>query len=68
MMTMEAVKELGECCKSLVRVENPRALLLEVAKDYVNHSQLEAVTDKQYGKGVTKYIGLAVSRYYGEEI
>lgn len=68
MMTMEAVKELGECCKSLVRVENPRALLLEVAKDYLNHSQLEAVTDKQYGKGVTKYIGLAVSRYYGEEI
>lgn len=68
MMTMEAVKELGECCKSFVRVENPRALLLEVAKDYLNHSQLEAVTDKQYGKGVTKYIGLAVSRYYGEEI
>ena len=62
MMTMGAVKELGECYKSFVRVENPRALLLEVAKDYLNHSQLEAVTDKQYGKGVTKYIGLAVSR------
>ena len=49
-------------------MDNARVVLLEMAKDYLNHSQLEAVTDKQYGKGVTKYIGLAVSRYYGEEI
>ena len=61
----EAVKELGESCKGFVRVENARALLLEMAKDYLGHSQLEEGTDKVYGKGVTKYIGLAICRYYG---
>lgn len=64
-MAMEAVKELGESCKGFVRVENARALLLEMAKDYLGHSQLEEGTDKVYGKGVTKYIGLAICRYYG---
>lgn len=64
-MAMEAVKELGESCKGFVKVENARALLLEIAKDYLNHSQLEEGTDKAYGKGVTKYIGLAICRYYG---
>ena len=67
-MSMKAVKRLGKSCKNLFKMDNARVLLLEMAKDYLNHSQLEAVTDKQYGKGVTKYIGLAVSRYYGEEI
>ena len=64
-MTMEAVKELGESCKVFVRVENARVLLLEMAKDYLNHSPLEEGTDKEYGKGVTKYIGSAICRYYG---
>lgn len=64
-LAMESVKALGESYKNMFRVENPRALLLEVAKDYLNHSQLEEATDKQYGKGVTKYIGSAIYRYYG---
>lgn len=66
-LAMKLVKELGESYKNIVRVENSRALLLEVAKDYLNHSQLEEATDKQYGKGVTKYIGSAIYRYYGVE-
>lgn len=66
-LAMKSVKALGESYKNMVRVENPRALLLEVAKDYLNHSKLEEATDKQYGKGVTKYIGLAIYRYYGVE-
>lgn len=67
-MAMEAVKELGERYKTLFKMDNARALLLETAKDYLDHSQLEEATDKQYGKGVTRYIGSAISRYYGEEI
>ena len=66
-LAMESVKALGESYKNMFRVENPRALLLEVAKDYLNHSRLEEATDKQYGKGVTKYIGSAIYRYYGVE-
>jgi len=67
-MAMEAVKELGESYKTLFKMDNARALLLETAKDYLDHAQLEEATDKQYGKGVTRYIGSAISRYYGEEI
>ena len=48
-------------------MDNARVLLLEIAKDYLNHSQLEEATDKQYGKGITKYIGSAIYRYYGVE-
>ena len=33
-------------------MDNARVLLLEMAKDYLNHSQLEEATDKQYGKGL----------------
>lgn len=64
-LAMESVKALGESYKNMFRVENSRALLLEVAKDYLNYSQMEEPTDKQYGKGVTKYIGSAIYRYYG---
>lgn len=67
-MAMELVKELGESYKSIFRMDNPRMLLLEVAKDYLSHSLMEEGTDKQYGEGVTKYIGSAICRYYGMEI
>ena len=66
-MSMKAVKRLGKSCKNLFKMDNARVLLLEMAKDYLNHSQLEEATDKQYGKGVTKYIGSAIYRYYGVE-
>lgn len=67
-MAMEAVKELGENYKRLFKVDNARTLLLEVAKDYLSNSQMEDATDRQYGKGITRYIGLAIYRYYGVEI
>lgn len=66
-MSMKAVKRLAESCKKLFKMDNARVLLLEMAKDYLNHSQLEEDTDKQYGKGVTKYISSAIYRYYGVE-
>lgn len=66
-MSMKAVKRLGESCKNLFKLDNARVLLLEMAKDYLNHSKLEEDTDKQYGKGLTKYIGSAIYRYYGVE-
>lgn len=65
-MAMEAVKELGENYKDFFKMDNAKALLLKVAKDYLNHSQLEEGTDRQYGKGITKYIGEAIYKYYGE--
>ena len=60
-MSMKAVKDWGKVVKSF-KMDNARVLLLEMAKDYLNHSQLEEATDKQYGKGVTKYIGSRIYR------
>lgn len=61
----DAVEKLAESYKAMFRLDNARYLLLEVAKDYLNHSQLEAATDSQYGDGVTQYIGHAIELYYG---
>ncbi len=49
-MTMEAVKELGENYKNFFKMDNAKILLLKVAKDYLNHSRLEEGTDRQYGE------------------
>lgn len=65
-MAMEAVKKLGENYKNFFKMDNAKTLLLKVAKDYLNHSRLEEGTDRQYGKGITKYIGEAIYKYYGE--
>ena len=47
-MSMKAVKRLGKSCKNLFKMDNARSiLLLEMAKDYLNHSQLEEAIDKQ---------------------
>lgn len=50
---------------SLQAAGDREGLKNEVAKDYLNHSQLEAATDSQYGDGVTQYIGHAIELYYG---
>lgn len=63
-----AVKELADSYKCLFKLDNARALLLEVAKDYTGNSQMEEATDRQYGKGITRYIGWAIYRYYGVKI
>ncbi len=39
-MSMKAVKRLGESCKTLFKLDHARVLLLEMAKDYLNHFQL----------------------------
>ncbi|MDY3918596.1 MAG: MerR family transcriptional regulator [Candidatus Limivivens sp.] len=64
-LAKDAVKKLEENYKAMFRLENARYLLLQVARDYLNHSMLEAVTDSQYGSGVTRYIGQAIEDYYG---
>ena len=61
----ECVKKLAESYKKLLRVDNARYVLLKTADDYLSNGVLTEVTDKQYGQGVTKYIGEAIKRYYG---
>ena len=63
--TAQFIKIYGSKDKAMFKVDNAGYLLLEVEKEYLNHSQLGEATDKQYGKGVTKYIGHAIQQYYG---
>ena len=64
-METECVGKLAESYKKLLRVDNARYILLKTADDYLGNGVLTEVTDKQYGQGVTKYIGEAIKRYYG---
>lgn len=64
-METECVGKLAESYKKLLRVDNARYVLLKTADDYVGNGVLTEATDKQYGQGVTKYIGEAIKRYYG---
>ena len=64
-METECVGKLTESYKKLLRVDNARYVLLKTADDYLGNGVLTEVTDKQYGQGVTKYIGEAIKRYYG---
>lgn len=65
-LARSCVERLITVYQKMFQLENARYLLLEVAHDYLNHSKLEAVTDSQYGEGVTNYIGNAIKTYYGE--
>lgn len=64
-METECVGKLAESYKKLLHVDNARYVLLKTADDYLGNGVLTEVTDKQYGQGVTKYIGEAIKRYYG---
>lgn len=64
-METECVEKLAESYKKLLHVDNARYVLLKTADDYLGNGVLTEATDKQYGQGVTKYIGEAIKRYYG---
>ena len=64
-METECVRKLAKNYKKLLRVDNARYVLLKTADDYLGNGVLTEATDKQYGQGITKYIGEAIKRYYG---
>ncbi len=64
-LAMEAVEKLAENYKTIFRLDNARYLLLDVATDYLTNSKLTEATDKQYGVGITEYIGKCIQKYYG---
>ena len=64
-MGAECVKKLAESYKKFLHVDNARYVLLKTAEDYLGNGVLTEATDKQYGQGITKYIGEAIKHYYG---
>lgn len=64
-MALEQVKNMALLYKQMFRTDNARYLLLRVADDYVHQGQLVEATDRQYGEGVTEFIGKMIKKYYG---
>lgn len=62
----EAITKLAELYKKMFNLDNARAILLDLAKEYREYDKLAEITDNQFGKGCAKYTEQAIRRYYGE--
>ncbi len=58
------VERLANSYKNMLKFDNPRAFLLDFAKEFQNE-KLADIHDTQYGKGSSKYMAEAIQRYYG---
>ncbi|MFU0827223.1 MAG: HTH merR-type domain-containing protein [Lachnoclostridium sp.] len=62
----EAVAKLADLYKAMFHLDNARAILLDLAKEYLQGEKLAKAVNAQYGDGVAEYIALAIKRFYGE--
>ena len=59
------VAKLADLYKQMLRMDNARSFLLDLAKEYLQNGKIAEAQDQQYGAGTTKYIAEAIQRYYG---
>lgn len=59
------VVRLAECYKGMFHLDNARALLLELAKEYLQNETMREANDRVFGEGNAKCAALAIRRYYG---
>lgn len=59
------VSKLAELYKKMLNLGNARAILIDLADEYLNNSQLAEAQDKQFGAGTAQYMAEAIKRYYG---
>ena len=64
-MEKAAVELLAKNYKKMFALDNARSILLDLAKEYLQHSTLAEVTDSQFGAGCSEYVANAIKRYYG---
>lgn len=62
---LNLVAQLSENYKAMFHLDSAKAMLLEVARDYLGNGLLVDATNKQYGDGVAEYIGQKILEYYG---
>lgn len=62
----EAIAKLAELYKKMFILDNARAVLLDLAKEYREYEKFAEATDNQFGKGCAEYTSQAIRRYYGE--
>lgn len=58
------VERLANSFKNMLKLDNPRAFLLDFVKEFQNEKFAD-IHDTQYGKGSSKYLTEAIQRYYG---
>lgn len=59
------VAKLANAYKQMLNLDNARAFLLDLAKEYLLNGKIAEAQDIQYGKGTTKYVAEAIQRHYG---
>ena len=59
------IGELADSYKQLLHLDNARAFLIDLSKEYLQDEKLAEANDTQYGKGSAEYIAKAIRRYYG---
>lgn len=59
------ISQFEDLYKKLLNLNNARAFLLDLSKEYIENEKLADAQDAQYGKGSSKYIAEAINRYYG---
>lgn len=65
LLRKDAIKRLVENYKAMLRIENARYFLLQLADVILKNDMLTEATDKQYGEGVSVYIANAIKEHYG---
>jgi len=64
-LEQEAISRLEDFYKDMLKLDNARTFLLELAKEYLQKEKLAEATDRQYGEGSSEFIAHAIQRYYG---
>ncbi len=62
----ETIAQYAELYKKMFNLDNARAMLLDLAKEYMKNEKLAEATDIQFGEGCAEYTAKAILRYYGE--
>lgn len=60
----QLVGEYDFVAKQLYQIEDPKLLLLDVAKGYRENKELQQDLDSVYGEGAAEYIGEAIIAFY----
>jgi len=60
----EAIKRLEAHWQAIAKRDDVRSALLKLADSYLHNDGLIESTDKRWDKGSSKYIGLAIHRYF----
>lgn len=67
-LAQSAVEQLAGCYKKLFVLDNARAILLDLAKEYLQNEKLAKITDSQHGTGCSEYVAHAIRQYYGVSV